>query len=242
MKASEVLQAWACILSGRTPSLSIELTRECPLRCPGCYAYEDAHLGIPGINLRVLSEYKGDVLVHNTLRLVDEHRPLHVSLVGGDPLVRFRELDHLLPELERRGIHVQLVTSAFRQIPTEWNALSRLNIVVSVDGLQPEHDVRRKPATYERDPKEYRWKESHHSLHGNRADAAAARLSRRLCSVLEQARGDKTNLDQPLHTSARCDRPRNSDDPGAETRHQRTTSIAASLSVYRYAEGGSRSV
>jgi hypothetical protein len=27
---------------------------------------------------------------------------------------------------------------------------SRLNIVVSVDGLQPEHDLRRKPATYER--------------------------------------------------------------------------------------------
>ena len=150
MKTSEVLQAWACILSGRTPSLSIELTRECPLRCSGCYAYEDAHLGTPGVNLRVLSDYKGDVLVQNTLRLVDEHRPLHVSLVGGDPLVRFRELDHLLPKLERRGIHVQLVTSAFRQIPTEWNALSRLNIVVSVDGLQREHDLRRKPATYER--------------------------------------------------------------------------------------------
>jgi len=74
VKTSEVLQAWACILSGRTPSLSIELTRECPLRCSGCYAYEDAHLGTPGVNLRVLSDYKGDVLVQNTLRLVDEHR------------------------------------------------------------------------------------------------------------------------------------------------------------------------
>ena len=28
--------------------------------------------------------------------------------------------------------------------------LSRLNVVVSIDGLQPEHDARRKPATYER--------------------------------------------------------------------------------------------
>jgi len=26
----------------------------------------------------------------------------------------------------------------------------RLNVVVSIDGLQPEHDERRKPATYER--------------------------------------------------------------------------------------------
>jgi len=32
----------------------------------------------------------------------------------------------------------------------QWNDLSRLNIVVSVDGLQPERDVRRKPATYDR--------------------------------------------------------------------------------------------
>ena len=150
MRTSEVLQAWGTILLGRTPALSIEITRECPLRCPGCYAYEEEHLGIPGLTLRQLSDYKGSALVQGILRLVEEHRPLHVSLVGGDPLVRYRELEELLPELERRGIHVQLVTSAFRQIPVRWNALSRLNVVVSVDGLQPEHDVRRKPATYER--------------------------------------------------------------------------------------------
>jgi len=150
VKTSEVLRAWACILSGRTPSISIELTRECPLRCPGCYAYEPEHLGIPGVTLRQLSDYKGSALVQGTLRLIGKHRPLHVSLVGGDPLVRFRELEELLPELDRRGIHVQLVTSAFRPLPEQWNSLSRLSIVVSVDGLQPEHDVRRKPATYER--------------------------------------------------------------------------------------------
>ena len=150
MKTSEVVRAWGSILAGRPPSISIELTRECPLRCPGCYAYEDEHLGVPGVTLRQLVDYKGSALVQGALRLVDEHRPLHVSLVGGDPLVRYRELEELLPELERRGIHVQLVTSAFRPIPVRWNALSRLSVVVSVDGLQPEHDVRRKPATYER--------------------------------------------------------------------------------------------
>ncbi len=150
MRVSEVVQAWGRILSGRTPSISIEITRECPLRCPGCYAYEEGHLGVPGLTLRQLSDFKGSALVEGALRLVDEHRPLHVSLVGGDPLVRFRELEELLPELDRRGIHVQLVTSAFRPIPLHWKAFSRLNVVVSVDGLQPEHDVRRKPATYER--------------------------------------------------------------------------------------------
>jgi MoaA/NifB/PqqE/SkfB family radical SAM enzyme len=149
MKAQELLQGWSTILKGRQPLLSIEITRECPLRCPGCYAYDDAHLG-GGVTLRVLSDYKQDALVDGVLRLVDEHRPLHVSLVGGDPLVRYRELEKILPKLDERGIHVQLVTSAFRPLPAHWANFQRLNVVVSIDGLQPDHDARRKPATYER--------------------------------------------------------------------------------------------
>jgi MoaA/NifB/PqqE/SkfB family radical SAM enzyme len=149
MKTSEVLNAWGRILNGQKPSLSIEITRECPLRCPGCYAYEPEHLGT-GVNLRQLSDFKGDDLVQRLLAIVDRERPLHLSIVGGDPLVRYRELDVLLPQLEKRGIHVQLVTSAFRVLPKEWSQLSRLSLVVSIDGLQPEHDERRKPATYER--------------------------------------------------------------------------------------------
>jgi MoaA/NifB/PqqE/SkfB family radical SAM enzyme len=150
VKTSEVMHAWAGILTGRRPSLSIEITRECPLRCPGCYAFDDAHLGGGGVTLRGLADYKSDALVQGVLRLVDYHKPLHLSLVGGDPLVRYRELEALLPELDRRGIHVQIVTSAFRQIPKHWANLPRLNLVVSIDGLQPEHDERRKPATYDR--------------------------------------------------------------------------------------------
>jgi MoaA/NifB/PqqE/SkfB family radical SAM enzyme len=150
MKKSEVLNAWASILYGQKPSLSIEITRECPLRCPGCYAYEPEHLGAGGVTLRQLSDYKGDDLVRRLLAIVDRERPIHLSLVGGDPLVRYRELEVLLPRLEQRGIHVQLVTSAFRPLPKVWNSLSRLSLVVSIDGLQPEHDERRKPATYER--------------------------------------------------------------------------------------------
>lgn len=149
MKKSEVLHAWARILSGRVPSLSIEITKECPLRCPGCYAFDAAHLG--GVSqLRELSDFRGEELVTKTLALIDQYRPLHVSLVGGDPLVRYRELEELLPQIEARGIHTQVVTSAFRPIPAHWTQFERLNVVVSIDGLQPEHDVRRKPATYER--------------------------------------------------------------------------------------------
>lgn len=149
MKKSEILRAWSSILSGRAPSLSIEITKECPLRCPGCYAFDAAHLGNSTL-LRQLSDFKGDELVERVLTLLDRHKPLHVSLVGGDPLVRYRELDRMLPELESRGIHTQIVTSAFRVIPKEWQQYKKLNVVVSIDGLQPEHDARRKPATYER--------------------------------------------------------------------------------------------
>jgi MoaA/NifB/PqqE/SkfB family radical SAM enzyme len=149
MKKSEVFHAWATILSGRAPSLSIEITKECPLRCPGCYAFDAAHLG-GTTELRQLSDFRGDDLVSKVLALVDERKPLHVSLVGGDPLVRHRELELLLPEMERRGVHTQVVTSAFRIIPSAWRKFKRLNVVVSIDGLQPEHDERRKPATYER--------------------------------------------------------------------------------------------
>lgn len=102
------------------------------------------------MNLRQLHDKRGDDLVQGVLALVDEYRPLHLSLVGGDPLVRYRDVTRLLPLLEDRGIYVQVVTSAFRQIPEEWAHIQRLNIVVSIDGLQPEHDQRRKPATYDR--------------------------------------------------------------------------------------------
>jgi sulfatase maturation enzyme AslB (radical SAM superfamily) len=99
---------------------------------------------------RDVQDHRGQALIAGVLRLADEHRPIHISLVGGEPLVRHRELSALLPELEARGIHTQIVTSAVRAIPPEWRAARKLNIVVSIDGLQPEHDARRRPATYER--------------------------------------------------------------------------------------------
>lgn len=149
METSEILRAWKKILRGEAPTLSIEITRECPLRCPGCYAYEPDHLG-GGITLRELSDRKGQELVDGVLEIVDKYKPLHLSLVGGDPLVRYRELNQLVPLLMARGTHVQIVTSAFRTFPEEWNSYKRLTVSVSIDGLQPEHDARRAPATYER--------------------------------------------------------------------------------------------
>ena len=149
MKKSDVVRAWGRILQGDYPSLSIEITRECPLRCPGCYAFEPEHLGELG-PLRSLADHKGDDLIAAVLRTVREHRPLHLSIVGGEPLVRFRELNSILPEIGKMGISTQLVTSAVREIPKEWAQIPGLYLVVSIDGLQPEHDARRKPATYDK--------------------------------------------------------------------------------------------
>jgi sulfatase maturation enzyme AslB (radical SAM superfamily) len=102
------------------------------------------------VTLRGLADYTSDELISRFMDLVDRHKPLHISIVGGKPLVRYRELDRILPTLAKRGIHTQLVTSAVRRIPSEWAQIDRLQIVASVDGLRPEHDARRTLATYER--------------------------------------------------------------------------------------------
>ena len=149
MKKGHVVTAWGRILQGRRPLLSLEITRECPLRCPGCYAYEPKHLHDAG-PLRQLADFQGDKLISGVLSLARRFRPLHISIIGGEPLVRYRELDILLPKLEAMGIEVQLVTSAVRPIPLAWKDLPNLHILVSIDGLQPEHDARRSPATYDR--------------------------------------------------------------------------------------------
>ena len=145
----EILTSWGRILTGSVPLLSIEITRECPLSCPGCYAYGDTHLS-GGVTLRDLNDKRGDELVEGVLDLVRKHKPMHVSLVGGEPLVRHRELSRILPELSKMSVFTLVVTSAVIPIPAEWMKIPRVRVAVSIDGLPEDHDIRRKPATYER--------------------------------------------------------------------------------------------
>jgi MoaA/NifB/PqqE/SkfB family radical SAM enzyme len=139
--------AWGRLLQGYSPLLSIEITRECPLSCPGCYAYTEGHLG-DGKNLRQLSDLHGDKLVEGVLALVRRERPMQVSIVGGEPLIRHRELGKILPALSEMGVFTLVVTSLVIPFPAEWNAIPGVRVTVSIDGLAPDHDVRRKPATY----------------------------------------------------------------------------------------------
>ncbi len=145
----DIARAWWRVLNGYVPMLSIEITRECPLSCPGCYAYGDSHLG-GDTTLRELNDLRGDALVDGVLDLVRRHKPMHVSLVGGEPMIRHRELSSILPALSAMNVFSMVVTSGVIAIPQEWMLIPRVRVAISVDGLPEHHDERRKPATYER--------------------------------------------------------------------------------------------
>lgn len=149
--------------------------------------------------MRGLSDFKGQELIARVLDVVDQHRPLDLSIVGGDPLVRHRELEVLLPQLVKRA-HIQVVTSAFRPIPVSWAKLPNLQLVVSVDGLQPEHHLRRKPATYQRILRNI---QGHHHLAVHcTITSEASRLHSRVRGFLVGQFGGGENLDEHLHTPA----------------------------------------
>ena len=195
-----IIRAWGKILAGYQPNLSIEITRECPLTCPGCYAYGSDHLG-GDVTLRELQDFKGQELVDAMFTLLDKHKPLHVSIVGGEPLVRYRELSEILPRMADMGIYTQVVTSAVRPIPIEWASLRRLQIVVSIDGLQPEHDERRKPATYDRILKHIEGHDITRALHRHAPAGAPRRLPRGVREVLVGEPGRLPAVDQPVHAA-----------------------------------------
>ena len=102
--AREVMQAWGKILTGYRPNLSIEITKECPLRCPGCYAYGDEHLG-GEVTLRGLADYKGDELVTRFMAMIDRHKPLHIPRTGTNPAAAFGAGDPYAGGDQRRTAH-----------------------------------------------------------------------------------------------------------------------------------------
>lgn len=148
LRYKDVFRSWYRILKGQATVLALEITNKCPLSCPGCYAYQPGH--VSGAALETIRGYRGEELVSKILDLLDRKRPLGVFLVGGEPLLCVKELKVLLPEICSRRIDAEIVTSGVIPIPSEWNSLPGVRIVVSIDGLQPDHDLRRKPATYER--------------------------------------------------------------------------------------------
>ena len=194
-----IIGAWGRILSGYTPALSIEITRECPAALPGLlrlrrrsprrrrHAARGPRLQGPGAHRRR----------HRAGR---RHRPLHLSIVGGEPLVRYRELNTLLPHPHDRGIHVQLVTSAVREIPPEWAPAAR-----AVDrrlDRRPAARTRRAPdARHLRpDPEAHRRAPDRRALHGHPAAGQPARLPRGVPPLLVGPEGDTRKIWISLYT------------------------------------------
>ena len=145
-----LITAWGRILRGYRPNLSIEITRECPLRCPGCYAYGDEHLG-GGQTLRDARRPQGPGADRRHAR--GRRSPQAPPRVAG----RRRAAGPLSASWTcccrgwpSAGSTCRSSPARCGRFPTEWASIKHLQICVSIDGLQPEHDVRRTPATYDR--------------------------------------------------------------------------------------------
>ena len=196
-----IFSSWGRILGGYAPSLSIEITRECPLRCPGCYAYGDEHLG--GVTtLREVRDFKGQALINGVHALVDRHKPLHVSIVGGEPLVRYRELNELLPQLSARGLHVQVVTSAVRRSRRSGRRFRGCRSSSPSTACPPSTTcaARRPPTTASSSTSSGT---DRRALHGDAAAGAAQRVPRGVRAVLAGPAALPQDLVQPLHAADR---------------------------------------
>ena len=101
-----IIPAWGRILQGYRPNLSIEITRECPLRCPGCYAYGDDHLG-GEVTLRQMSDLKGDALVNGVLWVLRTGAPWH-DLPGRYP--PYQTCHRRFQARQRAGVLRRLLT------------------------------------------------------------------------------------------------------------------------------------
>ena len=147
MNKWEILPVWFRILRGYKPFLSVKVTREGHLHYLD-YSACDAVQPNNKKALGQISEPRGNRLVEGVLDLIQRNHSQHLSIAGGEPLLRRQEMSVLLPRLNAMGIEVQFITSAALPIPLSWCQLSNLHLVVTMDGLSPEHQSRRSPDEY----------------------------------------------------------------------------------------------
>ena len=146
---------------------------------------------------------KGDELVeplHGARSIATS--PLHVSIVGGEPLVRYRELG-TDPAAAGRAGHSHAAGDQ-RGAPDPGGVgrrCSRLQIVVSIDGLQPEHDVRRTPATYDRILKHIVGHQITVHCTVTRQQVRARAISRNSCGIWQANPTHAADLGQPVHAA-----------------------------------------
>ena len=198
-----IIRAWGKILAGRRPNLSIEITRECPLRCPGCYAYGDEHLG-GGQTLRTLSDRKGQALDRRHPRT--GRSPAAVARVAG------RRRTARAVSRARRAAAAAGRARAVRAGGDERGAADSCG--VGVDSPPADLRVDRRPAAGARrapraghlrsHPEAHRRPPDHRALHGDAAaDARATATSRNSCGPGPSNRQRAIDLAEPLHAAGR---------------------------------------
>lgn len=116
------------------------ITDKCPLSCEGCFFYD-----------RVFKDQKAldSKGAHGILdRMIDINLPV-LYLAGGEPLVR-KDLFELMEKARRHNIFTVLYTNGL--LITKENAALVDRVFnyafVSLDGLEPEHEILRKPGSF----------------------------------------------------------------------------------------------
>ena len=172
--------------------------------------------------------------------LIDRHKPLHVSIVGGEPLVRFRELDDAAAAAvgawpARAGRHERRAADSNR-VGDDPAPFGR-----RVD-RRPAGRTRRAPGAGDlrSHPQAHRRAAHRRALHGDAAARAARRLSRGVRGVLAGAAALPEDLVQPLHAADRRGVGREADARGSPRRRGDAARAATALSEDRDAEGHDR--
>ena len=204
-----LITAWGRILTGYTPSLSIEITRECPLRCPGCYAYGDDHLG-GEVTLREVRDFKGQALVDGVMRLIDAppssprlHRRRRAArpVQGAErPAPAGDRPRHPRAGRDERGPRDSPAVeqpAAVHARRLDRRPAARARCAADAGHVRPDSEAHRGPPDYG-------------SLHDYETAGQPGGISRGIPSLLVRPEGDAEDLDEPLHAADRRE-PRPSD-------------------------------
>lgn len=98
--------ALSCVIRGRSPmQLVVQFTDHCNARCPQC-------------GMRVSERFRRSILDINTITgIIDRFAVLNgaaISFTGGEPMLHFKQLSHLISHASRRGIpHIRTGTNGF---------------------------------------------------------------------------------------------------------------------------------
>ena len=134
----------------RPEEVAFKLTNRCDLRCSHCYQWGDA-----GYHRSLLApERGGDLPLPVIAKVLEATRALrsNVFLWGGEPLV-YREWDGLVDLLAAHERWTSICTNGTlveRRLPSLLRISSRLEMSLSIDGLEADHDALRGAGSFAR--------------------------------------------------------------------------------------------